>query len=115
MSGTTKINGVAAANPTISGQQLQFTLPSAISPGVTATVEFDATVAGATPSGVYTVNISSWVMTATEVEDNVSGVAPVYVGKARSDTPTVIAQSCRARPRSRAPPPRLPAPPSACS
>lgn len=89
--GSSTINGAAAANPTVTGQSVRYLagqLPS-IPAGGMLTIEFNATIAGGTPAGLYTADLQTWLRSSflQDIEDSVVRQAPVTVISPRSDTP----------------------------
>lgn len=92
--GTSTIDGVAAANPTVAGQSVRYLagqLPATIAPGGTLTIEFDAAVAGGTPAALYTADLQAWLRSSAvhDIEESTVRQAPVSVISPRSDTPTL--------------------------
>lgn len=97
--GTTKINGAAiTANPTVTGQNVRFGSTmlvaagaSAIVPGATLTIDFDARVPIGTPVGIHRASLATWVKGPQDLEDSIWYTAPVAVGQPRSDAPVIEA------------------------
>ncbi|MFZ5468288.1 MAG: MYXO-CTERM sorting domain-containing protein [Myxococcota bacterium] len=94
--GTTMVDGAAVTqNPTQMGRRLRFLgvplLPASIAASGVLTLEFDVDVPTGTVPGVYPSNLSTWTRSAQDFEDALFGVAPVAVGRPRSDPPVVNA------------------------